>query len=140
MKPFAIWLAIVAVVFGAYALVTVAMRDTTRVFVYVDVSQPMQPVWSQARRELDRRDDRDHAEFALAIGRRNTNDLVHSWQSSLRLPASTQPFAPCDLSGVESFPEAADADERILVTVAASTCLTDDLRATLTDWTIVELG
>lgn len=140
MKPFAIWLAIVAVVFGGYALFTVATRDTARVFVYVDASQPMQVQWGQARRELDRIDNRDHAEFALAIGRRNTNELIHSWQSSLRLPAGETPFAPCDLSGVPSFPEATDADERVLVTVAGSTCLTDDLRAQLTDWTIVELG
>ncbi len=134
MKPFAIWLAIVAVVFGAYALITVATRDTTRVFVYLDASNPMTPVWGDARRELDRIDDRDHAEFALAIGRRNTNQLVHSWQSSLRLPAAERPFAPCDLSGADSFAEAADADERILVTVAGS-CDT----STLADWTIVSL-
>ena len=140
MKPFAIWLAIVAVVFGGYALFTVATRETTRVFVYVDVSQPMERVWSQTRRELDRIDDRDHAEFSLAIGRRNTNDLVHSWQSSLRLPAGERPFAPCNLSSAAAFDEAADADERILVTVGDSTCLTDGLRAELTDWTIVELG
>lgn len=135
MKPFAIWLAIVAVVFGAYALITVATRDTTRVFVYLDASNPMTPVWADARRELDRIDDRDHAEFALAIGRRNTNQLIHSWQAELALPASLQPFAPCDLAGADSFAEAADADERIVVTAAGSQCAPPSGL----DWRIVEL-
>lgn len=139
MKAFAIWLAIVAVVFGAYALITVATRDTTRVFVYLDVSNPMATKLSDARRELDRIDDRDHAEFALAVGRRRHNELVHSWQSSLALPASERPFSLCDLSRVTEFAEAEEADEKTLITVAGSECLDDALRAELADWTIVEL-
>ena len=140
MKAFAIWLAIVAIVFGAYALITVATRDTTRVFVYLDVSNPMAAQLNDARRELDRIDDRDHAEFALAVGRRNHNELVHSWQSSLALPAGESAFSLCNLSGVTAFAEAGEADERTLITVAGSECLTDELRAELADWTIVELS
>ena len=36
MKPLAIWLVVVAVVFGGFALITSALRDTNQVFVVVD--------------------------------------------------------------------------------------------------------
>jgi hypothetical protein len=45
VKPFAIWLAIVAIVFGGYALVSASLQETSRVFVFVDASNPMSPVW-----------------------------------------------------------------------------------------------
>lgn len=134
MKPFLIWLAIVAVVFGVFAAVTVVTRDTTRIFVYVDASNPMVPVWADARRELDRIDDRDDSEFALAFGRRNTNELAHSWQGSLALPGDVLPFGPCVLDAAGTIPEASEADERILITVADS-CDRD----AFVDWQIVEL-
>ncbi|NOX31213.1 MAG: hypothetical protein GXP35_14370 [Actinobacteria bacterium] len=57
MKPLAIWVAIVAVVFGAYALVTSSLRETSQVFVVVDSSFDMGPVWRGVQRELDRIDD-----------------------------------------------------------------------------------
>jgi len=59
MKPLAIWLAVVAVVFGGYALITSATRDTTQVFVVVDSSFQMRPVWTDVQLELDRIDDED---------------------------------------------------------------------------------
>lgn len=133
MKAFAIWIAIVAVVFGGFALVTSLVRDTTQVFVYVDSSQPMEDVWTQVRRELDGIDDRSHAEFALAEGQSRGSELVHSWQSSLELGEVT-PFAPCSFDEVAALPEATEADERILVTTATS-C---DPSA-LTDWDVVLL-
>ncbi len=133
MKPLAIWLAIVAVVFGAYALVTTITRDTKQVFVFVDASNPMVPVWRDVPRELDRIDNADHTEFALATGQQLGSQLVHSWQGALKLSTLT-PFAPCSFAGVDSFPEAAQADEKILVTTSGS-CDTSKL----TDWTIVEL-
>jgi hypothetical protein len=133
VKPFAIWLAIVAVVFGGYALVSASLQETSRVFVFVDASNPMEGRDREIRAELGDIDDRDDAEFALAFGRRGTSELVHSWQSNLRW--TTQPlFAPCSFDGIESFPEAADADERILITTADS-CDT----STLVDWEIVLL-
>lgn len=134
MKPFAIWLAIVVVVFGAFALITLALRETTQVFVFVDSSQPMEAVWPQVVRELDRIDDRDHTEFALAQGQSRRSQLVHSWQSELQLGRVT-PFAPCSFDGIDQFAEATDADERILVTTAAS-CDT----SALVDWQIIDLA
>ena len=133
MKPLAIWLAIVAVVFGGYALATTLLRQTDQVFVVVDASQPMQLLNNKIIVELDRIDDRQDAEFALAIARRNTAELIQSWQPELRW--SNPPlFAPCSFDGVDSFPEATAADERILITTPGSCDTT-----TLTDWTIVEL-
>jgi hypothetical protein len=58
---------------------------------------------------------------------------VHTWQAELRWSA-TPLFAPCSFDGIETFPEAADADERILITTPGS-CPTGDL----VDWTIIEL-
>ena len=133
MKPFAIWLAIVAVVFGGYALVSTALQETSRVFVFVDVSFAMDGKDDEIRAELDDIDDRDDAEFALAFGRRSDSELVHSWQPELTW--TTQPlFAPCAFDGIDAFAEATDADDRILLTTSGS-CDT----AALVDWEIVLL-
>jgi hypothetical protein len=133
VKPFAIWLAIVAVVFGAYALVSTALQETSRVFVFVDASNPMVPVWRDVPRELDRIDDRDDAEFALARGQSRGSELLHSWQGDLQW-SNTEPFAPCSFDDIESFTEATDADERILLTTSGSCDTT-----ALVDWEIVLL-
>jgi len=133
MKPFAIWLAIVAVAFGGFALVASVLRETTQVFVFVDSSNPMEPVWTDVRRELDDIDDRDNAEFALAHGQSRLDELVHSWQPELTL-SGVEPFAPCSFDVIDTYPEAAEADERILITTAAS-C---DASA-LVGWEIVRL-
>ena len=133
MKPLAIWVAIVVVVFGGYALIASLLQETEQVFVIVDASQPMELLNNDVIAELDRIDDRDDAEFALAFVRRNTAELIHSWQAELRW--TNEPlFAPCSFDGIESFPDAADADERILITTAGS-CPTE----ALADWTIIEL-
>jgi hypothetical protein len=132
VKPLLIWLAVVAVVFGAYALVTSVVRYTTQVFVVVDSSFQMRPVWSDAQLELDRIDDEEHAEFALATEK----GPVHSWQSELRL-VGIDTFAPCDFSGIANSPEAQEADERILITTSPNAkCPTD----ALVDWEIIELA
>ena len=133
MKPFAIWLAIVAVVFGGYALVSTALQETSRVFVFVDVSFAMDGKDDEIRAELDDIDDRDDAEFALAFGRRSDSELVHGWQDQLDL-GGFQVFGPCSLDGIDRFPEASDADERILITTSTS-CDT----SALTGWTIITL-
>lgn len=133
MKPFAIWLAIVAIVFGGYALVSWSLQETSRVFVFVDASNPMGPVWRDVPGELDRLDDRDNAEFALARGQSRGSELVHSWQSELRW-SIVEPFAPCSFADIATFTEAADADERILITTADS-CDT----SALVDWEIILL-
>jgi hypothetical protein len=130
MKPLAIWLAIVAVVFGGYALITTATRDTTQVFVVVDSSFQMRPVWTDVQLELDRIDDQDHAEFALATEK----GPVHSWQPELSL-VGVDAFAPCTFEGIDESAEATDADERILITTTANTCDT----TALTGWDIIAL-
>lgn len=134
MKPLAIWMTVVAVVFGGYALVTSSTRDTERVYVVVDSSFWMEGVASDVPRELDRIDDADHSEFALATTRDRSTTLVHSWQEQLSL-ARFEAFGPCSFDGIDQFPEADGADKRILVTSSATECDT----AALTDWTVIEL-
>jgi hypothetical protein len=119
VKPFAIWLAVVVVVFGGYALVASLLQDTSRVFVFVDSSNPMEAVWRDVPRELDRIDDAERSEFALAQGQSRATDLVHSWQSELSLSGVT-PFAPCSFDDIDDFTEAAEADVRVLVTTTNS--------------------
>jgi hypothetical protein len=119
VKPFAIWLAAVVVVFGGYALVASLLQDTSRVFVFVDSSNPMEAVWRDVPRELDRIDDAERSEFALAQGQSRATDLVHSWQSELSLSGVT-PFAPCSFDDIDDFTEAAEADARVLVTTTNS--------------------
>jgi len=133
VKPLAIWVAIVAVVFGGYALIASLLQETEQVYVFVDSSNRMELLENEIIVELDRIDDRDDAEFALARGQDRGSDLVHTWQAELRW-AATPLFAPCSFDGIETFPEATDADERILITTPGS-CPTD----ALTDWTIIEL-
>jgi hypothetical protein len=132
VKPLLIWLAIVAVVFGAYALITAAVRDTRQVFVVVDSSYQMRPVWSDVQRELDRVDDDEHAEFALATTMQGS---IHSWQPELTLVGVDTAFGPCTFEGIADHPEAIEADERILVTTSDNQCST----AELVDWDIIEL-
>jgi hypothetical protein len=130
MKPLMIWSALVAVLFGGFAVTTNATRGTDQVFVVVDSSFPMREVWSRVPRELDRIDDRSYAEFALATEK----SAVHGFQDELALGA-VEPFAPCSFDEIDDYPEAADADERILVTTAGS-CDTSSLDG----WTIVEVS
>jgi hypothetical protein len=129
MKPLAIWLLAVGVVFGGYAIATSLLRETTSVFVVVDSSFPMTAVWSQVPGQLDELDDEDHTEFALATEKRG----VHGWQSELTL-TGIEPFAPCTFEGIGDYPEAADADELVLVTTPGS-CDT----SALTGWRIISL-
>ncbi len=133
MKPLAIWLAIVAVVFGGYAAVTIALQETERVFVFVDSSQPMTLLETEIVVELDRIDGQDNAEFALARGQDRGSDLVHSWQPDLRW-VTTPLFAPCSFESIDTFPEATEADVKILITTAGSCDVT-----ALTDWEVIEL-
>jgi hypothetical protein len=133
VKPLAIWVAIVAVVFGGYALVASLLSETEQVFVFVDSSQPMELLETEIIVELDRIDDRADAEFALARGQSRGSELVHTWQDEFRW-TNTPLFAPCSFDDIESFAESADADERILITTAGS-CPTE----ALADWTIIQL-
>jgi hypothetical protein len=135
VKPFAIWLAIVAVIFGGYALVSSSLQETSRVFVVVDTSVSMATKDDEIRRELDRIDDRSDAEFALAnaSSRPSNSGLVHSWQPDLRWDGSAR-FGPCSFADIESFTEATDADVRILITTSDSCD-----PSTVVDWEIVLL-
>ena len=134
MKPLAIWIAVVAVVFGGYALVTSLLRGTEQVFVVVDTSFFMEAKEPEVRRELDRIDDRDRSEFALATVRdRGGAALVHDWQDELTL-GGFQAFGPCSFAGIDGLPDASTADERILSTTSTSCDTT-----ALAGWTIVTL-
>jgi len=129
LKPLAIFVVGVLLVFGALAAAIMLSRETERVFVVVDSSFPMREVWTQVPGTLDEVGSRGSSEFALATEK----DLVHSWQSALRFRDVSQ-FAPCDFSGLDAYAEAGEAAQRILVTTPAS-CPTDSLA----DWTVVQL-
>ncbi|WP_420451285.1 hypothetical protein [Ilumatobacter sp.] len=129
MKPFAIWFAVIAVAFGALAVTTVVTRRTEQVFVVVDSSFPMVPVWARVPSELDRIGARDHTEFALATEKRS----IHPYRAELGRPTG-EPFAPCDFDALDAYADASVADDRILVTTPGS-CDTDGL----TGWTVVLL-
>jgi hypothetical protein len=129
VRPLAIFLLGVAVVFGGIAAAIVLTTPTERAFVVVDNSFAMREVWNQVPGALDDIKAEGYAEFALATEK----DLVHSWQDSLQLRART-PFAPCDFSEIEDHVEAGEADVRILVTTAAS-CPTE----ALVDWRVTTL-
>jgi hypothetical protein len=134
VKPLAIWIAVVAVVFGGYALVTSTVRGTDRVFVVVDTSFWMEGAAFDVPAELDRIDDRGHSEFALALTRDRGTALVHGWQERLT-PGRIETFGPCSFDGIDQFPEAVEADERILLTSAQTACDT----SVLTAWTVIEV-
>ena len=129
MKPFAIFVAGLVIVFGTFAVVTSIVRDTGRVFVVVDSSFPMVEVWSQIPGTLDDIDNRRFSEFALATEK----ELVHSWRDSLQL-GSTTPFAPCDFSEVDAYGEIGEADDLVLITTDSS-CPTDAFAT----WTVIVL-
>ncbi len=135
MKPLAIWAVGVVAAFAALTGLTGATRDTDQVFVVVDTSQPMGGVLNRVPGELDRIDDREHTEFALAIvGATSTS--IHGYQSDLEW-VDTEAFRPCSFEGINEFPAAASADERILVTNAdnVARCSTSELDG----WTIIQL-
>ena len=130
MKPLAIFVVGLVVVFGAIAVINGIVRDTGRVFVVVDSSFPMVEVWSQVPGALDDIDDQRFSEFALATEK----EFIHSWRDSLELGNIT-PFAPCDFSEVEAYDEIETADELVLITTSSS-CPTDALTA----WRVIILG
>ncbi|MFV2040059.1 MAG: hypothetical protein ACC660_07440 [Acidimicrobiales bacterium] len=129
MKALFIWLTVMAVIFGAFAVVTSVLRDTTRVFVVVDSSFPMKVLWRQVPGELDEIDNKGHAEFALATEK----EAIHTWSPALTI-SGVEPFAPCTFDTITAYPEVAEADELILITTSSS-CDT----AALTDWKITFL-
>ncbi|MGI9646047.1 MAG: hypothetical protein ACR2O6_12140 [Ilumatobacteraceae bacterium] len=119
----------IAAVFGVFALVTSALRDTTRVFVVVDSSFPMTTVWSRVEETLDEIDNEERAEFALATEK----DLIHGFQSELVL-VGVEPFAPCDFGAIMTYPLTTEADELVLITTPSSCDTT-----ALAGWDVVEL-
>lgn len=133
VKPLAIWFVLMSAVYGGFALAESTLSEPTQVFVFVDSSNPMAPVWVDVQRELNLIDDRTDAEFALAYGQSRGAELVTSWGSELTL-SGVQPFAPCSFDEISSFPEATEADERILITTSSSCD-----RSALDDWDIVLL-
>ena len=133
MKPLAIWLVAVVVVFGGFAVAASFLQETSRVFVFVDSSNPMEGVWRDVPAELDRIDDAARSEFALAHGQSRGVELVHSFRPDLSLSGVT-PFAPCSFDEIDGFTEAAEADERFLITTADSCDA-----GTLVGWTVILL-
>lgn len=121
MRPLAIFLLGVVLVFGLLAAAIVLTRPNERVFVVVDSSFPMREVWEQVPGALEAIEDEGYAEVALATEK----DLIHSWQERFRLRAGT-PYAPCDFADVEAYAEAGEADARVLITTSSS-CPTDAL-------------
>ncbi len=133
MKPLAIWAVGVVAAFGVLTGITVATRETEQVLVVVDTSFQMGDVLSRVPGELDRIDDREYAEFALATVSRRS-DVVHGYQPELEL-GRVEAIGPCEFDDVGISPAASTADERILITTSANECSLDDLDG----WTIIEL-
>ena len=129
MKPLAIFLVGLVVVFGAVAVLITLSRSTERVFVVVDNSFVMREVWRQVPGALDDIEGQGFAEFAMATEK----GLIHSWQGTMRF-RSRAPYAPCDFSEIETYQELADAHEIILITTSSS-CPTDALDG----WTVIRL-
>jgi len=129
LRPLAIFVVGVLLVFGALAAVIMLSRESERVFVVVDSSFPMREAWPLLPGTLDDIGSRGSTEFALATEK----ELIHGWQDELRFREVSQ-FAPCDFSGIDAYVQAGEAVERILVTTPAS-CATDSLA----DWTVIHL-
>jgi hypothetical protein len=110
MKPFAVWASAVVVAFAALAGVTTATRDTEQVFVVVDSSFFMEGLLSRVPSELDRIDDRDYAEFALATLSDRTKESIHGYQPDFDYVVGDA-FAPCSFEDIDGFTEASSADE-----------------------------
>jgi hypothetical protein len=129
VKSLAIFLAGLLVAFGLLAAAIVLSRDSARAFVVVDSSFPMRAVWSQVPGALSDIRDQGYAAYALA----SEKELIHPWQSDLRF-REVRVYAPCDLSEIESYEQAPEADARILITTPGA-CATDGL----TGWDVVLL-
>lgn len=129
MRPLAIFLAGVLIAFGVIATIIVLSRSSERAFVVVDTSFPMRSVWAQVPGALAALEDEGYAALALATDK----GLQHSWQPSLELRVPT-PYAPCSFEGIETHPEAGDADVRVLITTDGS-CPTEGLAG----WRIIRL-
>jgi hypothetical protein len=126
VRPLAIFLLGVVLVFGALAAAIVLTRPNERVFVLVDSSFAMREVWNQVPGVLDEIEGRGYAEVALATEK----DLIHSWQATFRLRSLT-PYAPCDPGEIETHAEGAEADVRVLITTPNS-CLAE----VVSDWEV----
>ncbi len=133
MKPLGIWFVLMSVLFGGFAASESTLQDPQQVFVFIDSSNPMAPVWVDVQRELNVINARDDSEFALAYGQSRGAELVTTWSSELSL-SGVQPFAPCSFDDIDSFGEAAEADERILITTSTSCDASG-----LSDWQVVIL-
>jgi hypothetical protein len=85
--------------------------------------------------ELDRIDDRDYAEFALATVARRS-ETIHGYQADFDW-VRVEAVGPCSFEDIESFPEGSSADERILITSAAS--VSECSISELDEWTVIEV-
>ncbi len=120
------WLAVLAVVFGGYAVVTdrALSGDPQQVFVVVDSSVvpdssfDMEAYWREARARLADLDGERYTEYALATEK----DLLHTFQPELGDLDDINPFAPCQADDVVALSQAVDADRVVLIT-SESSCL-----------------
>ncbi len=133
MKAFGLWLGGFVALFGIYGGATHAVRnsDPEQVFVIVDSSFQMRPVWGQVARTLDAIDDERYSEYALATEKQP----VHDFTDRLTLGA-VDAFAPCDFDDVTTYPEATEADEVIVIT-SVDSCPVDGLPES---WRVIELS
>jgi hypothetical protein len=120
VRALAVWLPVLVLVFGGYAVASdrALSGDPQQVLVVVDSSFDMEPYWREAGAELDGLDGERYTEYALATEK----DSVHGFQAELGALDGVTPFAPCDAEDALALPEAADADRVVLVTAGGS-CL-----------------
>jgi len=132
MKALGIWLVAWAIVFGAIGAGYHMVRQSSpnRIFVVVDSSFAMDPVWRDVTGILDDLDNEQYTEFALATDK----GPEHGWQGELELSPGLSPWAPRDLSGITAHPEIDEAAELILITNADAS-----ETAGLTGWRIIRI-
>jgi hypothetical protein len=120
MRALAVWLPVLVLVLGGYAVVTdrALSSDPQQVLVVVDSSFDMEPYWRDVSAELDGLGGARYTEYALATEK----DSVHGFQDELGDLDDITPFAPCDTADALGLAEAAEADRVVLVTTADS-CL-----------------
>ena len=136
MKPFAVWLALTLLVFGSFSggYHVYLTKNPRKIAVAVDTSYPMRAAWGQVGKRLADLTAARYTQFALLTEK----GRIHSWSDRLEI-GKLSAYAPRDLSGLgdaSTFPEVAEADERVLLTNAPPD-QTDPLKRN--GWRILEL-
>jgi hypothetical protein len=140
VKPFAIWLAIVAVVFGGYALISSSLQETSRVFVVrrrVSRHGAVRRRRSVASSTASTTAATPSSPWRALSSRRSDSGLVHSWQPAAAL-VRRPTVRPVLVRRHRVLRGGVRRRRRILVTTSPRPTAACDA-GTLVDWEIVLL-